>query len=246
MPPTIPQSLVTGYQVHMPGRDVTPEEAFAQFLLDLRQQMKRTAQRAYDFSHPVDEYQSGPGIPSSLAIEVQPTYQLFSERIEYCLVIIGSTATGVVFQLGDRYIPLSPAINSNQPIPAVTQPAVPASTVNQQNANPFPVQVVITGGTITVVSVNGLQVGTGAGTYTVPAGGTISITYSVAPTWAWSAYAFNFQASSPQSFSGYYAFDCGFVLKPHERRLLTATSWGNTNGFYVGLFGHASDVFETV
>jgi hypothetical protein len=45
--------------------------------------------------------------------------------------------------------------------------------------------VTISGGTLTFVFVNGVQAGTTAGTYLVPVGGTISITYSVAPTWAW-------------------------------------------------------------
>jgi hypothetical protein len=65
-------------------------------------------------------------------------------------------------------------------------PAVPATTVNQTNVNAWPVFVTITGGTITSVKVNGVQVGTTAGTYAVPAGQPISITYSSAPTWAWS------------------------------------------------------------
>jgi hypothetical protein len=69
---------------------------------------------------------------------------------------------------------------------AVTTPAVPASTVAVNNSSGFPVQVVITGGTMTAVIVGGVTVGTGAGTYVVPAGGTISMTYTVAPTWAWS------------------------------------------------------------
>ena len=71
--------------------------------------------------------------------------------------------------------------------PAVpATPAVPASTVAVQNPATYPVTVVITGGTMTAVIVNGVTVGTGAGTYTVPAAGAISMTYSVAPTWAWS------------------------------------------------------------
>lgn len=68
---------------------------------------------------------------------------------------------------------------------AVATPAVPASTVAVQNTNPNPVTVVITGGTMTAVVVNGVTVGTGAGTYVVPAGGAISMTYTVVPTWAW-------------------------------------------------------------
>ncbi len=43
----------------------------------------------------------------------------------------------------------------------------------------------VTGGTVTGVDVNGVSAGTGDGTYTVPAGQTISLTYSVAPTWTW-------------------------------------------------------------
>jgi hypothetical protein len=68
-------------------------------------------------------------------------------------------------------------------------PAVPATTVPAQNTNSVPVRVVIAanGATITAVVVNGLTVGTAAGTYMVPAYGFISITYTVAsPLWTWS------------------------------------------------------------
>lgn len=51
--------------------------------------------------------------------------------------------------------------------------------------------VVITGGTVTGVKLQPLgassfnQIGTGDGTYTVPAGAEIELTYSSAPTWTW-------------------------------------------------------------
>lgn len=64
-------------------------------------------------------------------------------------------------------------------------PAVPATNTPVTNANGWAVFVTITGGTLTSVKVNGVQVGTTAGTYVVPAGQTISITYSAAPTWNW-------------------------------------------------------------
>ena len=64
-------------------------------------------------------------------------------------------------------------------------PSVPGSTVPVTNTSPLPATVVITGGTLTNVSVNGVTVGSGDGTYTVPAGQTIAVTYSVAPTWTW-------------------------------------------------------------
>ena len=67
------------------------------------------------------------------------------------------------------------------------QPLVPATTVAAQNVNLYPVQVVITGGTLTAVVVGGVTVGAAAGTYIVPSGSAISVTYSAAPTWVWSA-----------------------------------------------------------
>jgi hypothetical protein len=73
--------------------------------------------------------------------------------------------------------------------PVPTQPAVPATGVQAQNVNSYPVQAVITanGATITNVSVNGVTAGTAAGTYTVPVLGYISIAYTGGPpTWVWS------------------------------------------------------------
>lgn len=75
---------------------------------------------------------------------------------------------------------------------AVPTPAVPATTVLQANNTGQAVNVTVTGGTLTHVfvydqagnAITGLS-GTAAGVYLVPAGCSISITYSVAPTWAW-------------------------------------------------------------
>lgn len=74
--------------------------------------------------------------------------------------------------------------------PVISTPAVPATTVTATNSNAFPVQVVIAanGATISAVTVAGSSVGSAAGTYVVPAGATIAISYTVAtPTWTWSA-----------------------------------------------------------
>jgi hypothetical protein len=68
---------------------------------------------------------------------------------------------------------------------AVSTPAVPASTTPVTNTTGQQVSVAITGGTMTNVSVNGSTVGAGAGNYQLPPGGTISMTYTVAPTWTW-------------------------------------------------------------
>lgn len=74
-----------------------------------------------------------------------------------------------------------PATSPNTP----NTPTFPASGVAVQNTNPYPVSVLILGGTLTAVVVNGITVGTTAGTYLVPVAGAISITYSVAPSWVW-------------------------------------------------------------
>ena len=72
--------------------------------------------------------------------------------------------------------------------PVVASPGTPASfgsTTVVPNTTGTVVLVTVTAGTLTFVYVNGVQAGTTAGTYLVPAAGTISITYSVAPTWTW-------------------------------------------------------------
>ena len=77
----------------------------------------------------------------------------------------------------------------------VTTPSVPASATAQQNTNPYPVKVYVNGGALTEV-----QITIGSTTYTVysnstasavyegftlPAGASITLTYTTAPTWSW-------------------------------------------------------------
>lgn len=69
--------------------------------------------------------------------------------------------------------------------PSVAAPGVPASNTAVTNTTGTIVAVTVSSGTLTSVKVNGSQVGTTDGTYYVPAGSNISITYSVAPTWTW-------------------------------------------------------------
>lgn len=66
-------------------------------------------------------------------------------------------------------------------------PAVPLTTVAATNNYHGTVAVTVIGGTLTQVFVNGVLAGTTAGVYQVPAHGTISVTYSVAPTWTWAS-----------------------------------------------------------
>jgi hypothetical protein len=69
--------------------------------------------------------------------------------------------------------------------PAITQPGVPTSTTVYTNNLGVDCEVHITGGTVTVVAVNGITTGATSGTFIVRALSTITITYSVAPTWVW-------------------------------------------------------------
>jgi hypothetical protein len=96
--------------------------------------------------------------------------------------------------------------------PAVSTPAVPASTVTATNTNSFPVAVAVTGGTVTVIAVNGTTQFTATGnTAIVPAGGTIALTYSVAPTWTWTAVWAGFSGTSIPSPSSVPLPAMGFV-----------------------------------
>jgi hypothetical protein len=71
------------------------------------------------------------------------------------------------------------------------QPVVPASTVAYTNTSGQTASVTIVSGTVTSINVpaGGTQVATATNyTATVAAGQTISITYSVVPTWYWSTF----------------------------------------------------------
>lgn len=65
------------------------------------------------------------------------------------------------------------------------QPAVPATTVAATNNFGVDATVHVTGGTVTVVAIGGTATGATSGTFRVPSGQTITLTYTVAPTWEW-------------------------------------------------------------
>lgn len=92
-----------------------------------------------------------------------------------------SVKTGEIAKLDMNWVGRSELAG---PTPIAT-PGMPASTTPVTNSGTVAAAVTITGGTLTAVVVNSVTVGTTAGTYVVPAGQTIAITYSVAPTWVW-------------------------------------------------------------
>ena len=76
-------------------------------------------------------------------------------------------------------------VNRGQATGNVTAPSVPATTVALQNPFWRDAAVTITGGTVTVITVDGVATGLTAGTVIVPNGKSITLTYSSAPTWVW-------------------------------------------------------------
>ena len=77
-------------------------------------------------------------------------------------------------------------IIGGSPNTPVAQPAVPATTQTATNSTGFPVVVMVTGATVTAVTVNTVAVGSAAGSYLLPYPGTIALTYATGtPAWAW-------------------------------------------------------------
>lgn len=71
------------------------------------------------------------------------------------------------------------------PVGSLAAPAVPASGTAQTNTLGVDATVFVTGGTVSAVAIGGTNTGLTSGTFRVPAGQTITLTYSVAPTWTW-------------------------------------------------------------
>ena len=110
-----------------------------------------------------------------------------------------TTSSSQIFILNTDLGPLSisgtgiSAINTNPYVP--TTPSVPASGTAQQNTTPYPVKVYINGGALTEIqiTINGTSYtvysnSTASAVYegfTLPAGASITLTYSTAPTWSW-------------------------------------------------------------
>jgi len=68
-----------------------------------------------------------------------------------------------------------------------SKPAIPATTVEATNDSDYVMWVEVVGGTVTVVTVDGVSVGRVVGAFFLRPGSTIALTYSVAPTWKWFA-----------------------------------------------------------
>ena len=73
------------------------------------------------------------------------------------------------------------AVVTTAPSMFTTLMTLAATTVASVNPNPVPVDITITGGTVTVIAVGGVTTGLTTGTFRIPPAGSITVTYSVAP-----------------------------------------------------------------
>jgi hypothetical protein len=78
--------------------------------------------------------------------------------------------------------PSGGAVVTAAPALFTTAMTLGATGVAAANPNPVAQSVTVSGGTVTQIAVNGANTGQTSGTFTVPAGGSITVTYSVAPT----------------------------------------------------------------
>ena len=79
--------------------------------------------------------------------------------------------------------------NLDQPLGSVTPPAIPGSTVALTNPFWRRAEVHVSGGTVTQVAIDGVSQLSTSGSFTIPPGHTITLTYSAAPSWAWTLVA---------------------------------------------------------
>ena len=98
-----------------------------------------------------------------------------SYAVEIDAAGLAPASTGVAFRGCQGYNPTGPQ----------TAPTVPASGTALTNPFPFDVMVYTTGGTVTAIAVGGTATGLTSGGVLVPAGESITLTYTAAPTWVW-------------------------------------------------------------
>jgi hypothetical protein len=120
------------------------------------------------------------------------TVHLVSAQSGYtgAIRIIGGSISGsftgeTLFNEGTTGIISARDLIGYNPTGPQAAPAIPASGTVLTNPFPFDCTVYVNGGTVTAVDIGGTATGQIAGAFPVPAGETITLTYSVAPTWTW-------------------------------------------------------------
>ena len=133
----------------------------------------------------------------------------------------GSTPSDVANSYTTRFLlenqsPGTPAI----PAPTINQIPLAASGVASYNNNSVGVNQTITGGTVTAIAINGTTTGLTSGVFFVPAGGTVTVTYTVAPTTFTTAPVTGAIAAVPPGINvnnGFYFATKAVFLQPGEQ-----------------------------
>jgi parallel beta-helix repeat protein len=102
-------------------------------------------------------------------------------------VIQGNNARGNVVQ-GLGILSTTDSVRGNvgwNPVGALTAPTVPASGVAMVNPFPYDATVHIAGGTVSRVAVGSTTTGLTSGTFRLPVGQSVTLTYITAPSWTW-------------------------------------------------------------
>lgn len=92
-----------------------------------------------------------------------------------------ASGTSVFVDAGSLW-PSGGAVVSAAPALFATAMSLGTSGTAVLNPNPVAQSVTVSGGTVTGISINGGSSVGNSGTFTVPVGGSIAVTYSVAPT----------------------------------------------------------------
>ncbi|QHC73772.1 glycosyl hydrolase family 28-related protein [Rathayibacter sp. VKM Ac-2805] len=132
-----------------------------------------------------------------------------------------------------------------------TTPGIPASTGTVINPFPYQVAITLTGGTVSAVSINGAMKGTTSGYFQLPVAGSISLTYSSAPTWTWLTAATSSGIETDHGAVGVLydninvnGFSNGFLLsKPVNREYPSDITITNSKIINVNFHGIKTNVF---
>ena len=134
---------------------------------------------------------SGTTLPTCTLVVAYPRVGVAGNASGLALIVPGGAASFQAVWSSDMMRTRTFAVGD---VPNVNTPPFPASGHTVTSGYSQAVQAVITGGTwggSGNVSVNGATAGTGPGTYSIPPGGSITLTYSGtgsnAPSWNWQA-----------------------------------------------------------
>jgi hypothetical protein len=158
---------------------------------------------------------------------------------DYYQVFRGSTPSDIANAYAPQY--LLDGIVYNPPSSSYMlvggTPPLAASGIGMVNSSQAVYAVTVAGGVVSNVTINGQSVGTGDGTYYVPIGGIIAVTYSAAPTLTWTDVGATAAIIGQRVGIAYNAGTKSVLLQPGEQ--IYAQVFGSNTGVTYTLTGEA-------